>query len=246
VFRSRDFSLAIATQWAGFGAMFGSFFLLPMFLQQVRGYGSFETGLITLPQAVASAIFMQIGGRLFDRIGARPPVLAGLTLVAIALGLMTGITGSTTIRDLILPLTLMGAGMGLMMMSLSTHMLNSAPRELTSRVTALSQALQNVVSSLAIATFATVLQSRVPVHLAEAAGAAGGRPSAPALADASAAGFGDVYGAALGLIVFAWLLAWTLRRPRPVAATIEVAVGRGRPPRPDAEPEREPVVAGHL
>jgi EmrB/QacA subfamily drug resistance transporter len=247
VFRSRDFSLAIVTQWAGFGAMFGSFFLLPMFLQQVRGYGSFETGLITLPQAIASAIFMQIGGRLFDRIGARLPVLAGLTLVAISLGLMTRISGSTTMLELILPLALMGAGMGLMMMSLSTHMLNSAPRELTSRVTSLSQALQNVVSSLAIATFATILQSRVPVHLAEAAAsAAGGRPSAQALADASAAGFGDVYGVALGLIVFAWLLAWTLRRTRPAAPTIEVAVGRGQPPRPEPEPEREPVVAGHL
>ena len=69
VFRSRDFTLAILTQWAGFGAMFGSFFLVPLFLQQVRGYGSFETGLFTLPQAVASAIFMQISGRAFDRFG---------------------------------------------------------------------------------------------------------------------------------------------------------------------------------
>jgi EmrB/QacA subfamily drug resistance transporter len=245
VFRGRDFSLAIATQWAGFGAMFGSFFLLPMFLQQVRGYGSFETGLMTLPQAVASAIFMQIGGRLFDRVGARPPVLAGLALVATSLWLMTGISGSTTVRDLFLPLTLMGAGMGLMMMSLNTHMLNSTPRELTSRVTSLSQALQNVVSSLAIATFATVLQSRVPLHVADATAAAGGRPTPQALADASAAGFGDVYLVALGLIAVAWLLAWTLRRAQPPAA-IEVPVGAARPPQADPEPEREPVLAGHL
>src|SRR5260221_2408 len=40
VFRSRDFTLAILTQWAGFRAMFGTFFILPMFLQQIRGYGS--------------------------------------------------------------------------------------------------------------------------------------------------------------------------------------------------------------
>src|SRR6266581_944176 len=75
VFRSRDFTLAILTQWAGFGAMFGSFFLVPLFLQQVRGYGSFETGLFTFPQAVASAIFMQISGRAFDRFGVKPPVV---------------------------------------------------------------------------------------------------------------------------------------------------------------------------
>ena len=73
---------------------------MPLFLQQVRGYGSFETGLFTLPQAVASAIFMQIGGRLFDRVGARPPVVAGLTLVALSMGLMTRAHGATTGLDL--------------------------------------------------------------------------------------------------------------------------------------------------
>ncbi len=57
VFRGRDFSLGIVTQWAAFAAMFGTFFLIPVFLQQVRGYGAFETGLYTLPIAVASAIF---------------------------------------------------------------------------------------------------------------------------------------------------------------------------------------------
>ena len=133
----------------------------------------------------------------------------------------------------------MGAGMGLMMMSLNTHMLNSAPRELTGRVTALSQALQNVVSSLAIATFATVLSSRLPLHVAAATAAAGGRPSAAALADASAAGFDNVYMVAFGLIVCAWLLGWTLRRPAAATPALDAAVA-------PAIEEREPVVAAHF
>src|SRR5207249_4688182 len=66
VFRSRAFTLAIATQWVGNAAMFGTLFLVPLFLQQVRGYGSFATGLYTLPQAAASAVMMPIAGRLFD------------------------------------------------------------------------------------------------------------------------------------------------------------------------------------
>ncbi|MGH2355199.1 MAG: DHA2 family efflux MFS transporter permease subunit, partial [Chloroflexota bacterium] len=168
VFRSRDFTLAIMTQWIAFGAMFGTFFLVPLFLQQVRGYGSFETGLFTLPQALASALLMPLGGRLFDRIGARPLVLFGLALVVGAMWQMSGLSGTTTGQDLRLPLILMGAGMGSMMMALNTHVLNSAPRELVSRVTSLANALQNVVASLAIASFATVLQGRLPVHVAEA------------------------------------------------------------------------------
>jgi EmrB/QacA subfamily drug resistance transporter len=243
VFASRDFTLAIVTQWAAFGSMFGSFFLIPLFLQQVRGYGSFETGLLTIPQALASMLFMQVGGRLFDRVGARPPVLAGLALVGGAMWLLTGVTGGTTGPEMIPAFVLMGAGMGLMMMSLNTHMLNSAPRDLTSRVTALSQSLNNVVSSLAVATFATILQSRIPVHVAEAARAAGGQPTPQALADAAAAGFGDVYRTALLVTVAAWLLAWTLR---PVAAP---RTPQGGPSSPNgkapAAAEREPVLAGH-
>src|SRR5919204_6264336 len=177
VFRGRDFTLGILAQWTAFAAMFGTFFLIPLFLQQVRGYGAFETGVYTLPTAIASAIFMQIGGRPFERVGVRPPVLLGTTLIASAMWLLSGIRGQTSGEDLRLPLGLLGAGMGSMMMALNTHLLNSAPRELVGRVTSLTGALQNVVASLAIATFATILQARIPVHVAEAARAAGGQPA---------------------------------------------------------------------
>jgi EmrB/QacA subfamily drug resistance transporter len=247
VFRSRDFTLAILTQWAGFGAMFGSFFLIPLFLQQVRGYGSFETGLFTLPQAIASGIFMQVGGRAFDRVGARPPVLFGMTLIVGAMWLLSGISGNTTGEDLRLPLVLMGAGMGSMMMALNTHLLSAAPRELVGRVTSLTSALQNVVGSLAIATFATILQARIPLHVAEATAAAGGQPAPAMLADAAAFAFGDVYRTALAVAAMAWLLVWTLRRlqpaappPSPSRGADETVAGRWTGNRP----RREPMLAG--
>jgi EmrB/QacA subfamily drug resistance transporter len=242
VFRSRDFSLAIVTQWLAFGAMFGTFFLVPLFLQQVRGYGAFETGLFTLPQAIAAALFMQISGRAFDRVGARPPVLLGLTMVATAMWLLAGLSGVTAGEDLRLPLFLLGGGMGAMMMALNTHILSAAPRELVGRVTSLAQALQNVVASLAIATFATILQSRLPVHLAEAPAAAPGAPTAARLADAAAFAFGDVYRVALVVIAVAWCLVWTLRRVQLVAEPTSPAA----PLAPDAalRRDREPALAG--
>jgi EmrB/QacA subfamily drug resistance transporter len=248
VFRSRDFSLAIVTQWIGFGALFGTFFLLPLFLQQVRGYGSFATGLFTLPQALASALFMPLGGRVFDKIGARPPVLFGLTLVVAAMWLMSRLTGTTTGEDLRLPLVLMGAGMGSMMMALNTHILNSAPRDLVSRVTSLTNALQNVVASLAIATFATVLQARLPAHVAAVTAAAGGQPGPQALATAAAHAFGDVYRIAMVGALMAWAFAWTLRReavPAPAGRGAAPAAGRV-PLDGQREPEpAEPVMAMH-
>src|ERR687885_159080 len=217
VFRGRDFSLGILTQWTAFAAMFGTFFLIPLYLQQVRGYGALETGLYTLPIAVASAIFMQISGRVFDRVEARIPVLFRMTFIAGAMWLMSRIDGATTGSDLLVPMALMGAGMGSMMMALNTHLLNVAPRDLVGRVTSLTAAMQNVVASLGIATFATILQARIPFHIAEVSLATGGAPTPALLADATAFAFGDVYRTALMVVAVGWCLVWTLRRPRPAS-----------------------------
>ena len=212
VFRARDFTLGILTQWAAFAAMFGTFFLIPLFLQQVRGYGAFETGIFTLPTAIASAIFMQIGGRAFDRVGVRPPVLLGTTLIGTAMWMLSGLRGETSGEDLRLPLALLGAG---------THLLNSAPHELVGRVTSLTSALQNVVASLAIASFATELQVRIPAHVSEVAAVSVGSPSPALLADATAFAFGDVYRTAMIVVAVGWCLVWTLRRAPPASAEIQ-------------------------
>lgn len=164
VFRSVDFSLAIVVQWVGQFALFGALFLVPQFLQQARGYGAFDTGLILLPQALASGFLMPFGGVLFDKIGARWLVVIGLGLVSGAVFQLSHVSPTTVGHNLIIPLIMSGAGMGLMMMPLTTHLMNKAPRDLASRVTSLSSALQQVVNSLAVATLVTILTSRVKVH----------------------------------------------------------------------------------
>jgi EmrB/QacA subfamily drug resistance transporter len=234
VFAVPEFTRSVLTQWAGFGAIFGTFFLVPLFLQEVRGYGALETGLFTLPQAIAAGIFMQVSGRAYDRVGARPPVVIGLGLVGGAMWLLSQLSGTTTGADLRLPLFMLGAGLGTMMMALNTHILTTAPRDLVGRVTALTQALQNVVASLAIATFATILQARVPHHVAETSSAVAGAPTPEMLADAAAQAFGDVYRVALVIIVVAFCLALTLRRVP--------ASGGGTATAPSQTMEREPVL----
>jgi MFS family permease len=197
--------VAIAAQWLMIAGMFGTFFVIPVFLQQVLGYSPFMTGLITLPNALVAACTMPIAGRLFDRVGARPPVLIGMSIVALSFWMLSHLTAETTALDLMLPLAVMGGGMGFAMMPLGTHVLNSAPRDLVSRVTSLTGACQNVVGSLAIASFATLLQVNTVSNVAS------GMPPLSAQAQA----FGDVYGAALFVIVLAGLVTTTLRRPAP-------------------------------
>lgn len=180
IFQSQTFVLATVTQAAGQTAMFGTLFLIPLFLQGARGDGAFATGLLMLPLAIVPAFLMPVGGRLFDRYGVRIPVISGLVLTTVALGLFAELTTTASTFELFLPMSLWGAGLGLMLMPLNTYVLNAAPLDLVSRVTSLNGALMTVVGSLAIASFATLFQSRL-VGYAATSGVAG-RPMTLALA----------------------------------------------------------------
>lgn len=161
VFKSSNFTRGIVLQWIVQIALFGTLFLVPIFLQIAKNYSAFETGLILLPQAIAAGIFMPIGGKLFDRFGARPVVITGLAIVTLAGFILSQISADTTILTLMIPLSMLGAGMGLSMMPLNTHIMQSAPKELVSRVTSLTAAAQQVMTSFAIAGLSTILASRI-------------------------------------------------------------------------------------
>ncbi|MCO7127249.1 DHA2 family efflux MFS transporter permease subunit [Sporolactobacillus shoreicorticis] len=204
VFLSSDFSRGIIVQWVTQIALFGTMFLIPLFLQQGKGFSPFESGLSILPQAAAAAVFMPIGGRLFDRLGARPVVATGLIFVTSAAYFLSGISASDGSRALILPLALLGAGMGLSMMPLNTHIIQAAPEQIVSRVTSLTNAFQQVMMSFAVAGLSTILSGRMEVHLKD-----GVQPL-----QALASSFGDTFTVLIGIALVGLVLSFTLRRPK--------------------------------
>ncbi|WP_166238534.1 MDR family MFS transporter [Paenibacillus turpanensis] len=204
VFRSGNFTRGIIVQWIAQIALFGTLFLVPLFLQQAKGFTAFTTGLIMLPQALSSGIFMPIGGRLYDRFGARPVVIAGLTIVTTAGVLLSTVSATTSLIMIMLPLAMLGAGMGLSMMPLNTHIIQSAPIHLVSRVTSLTAAAQQVMTSFAVAGLSTVLASRMEHYVQTGA-------QGPALMYSS---FGDTFLVMASIGVVGAVMGFLLRRPK--------------------------------
>ncbi|WP_232381122.1 MDR family MFS transporter [Paenibacillus tianjinensis] len=207
VFRSSDFSRGILLSWVTQAALFGSMLFVPLYLQQIRNYTPLETGLILLPQALASGIGMPIGGRLFDKIGARPLLFVGLSIISTALFMLSGITTDTSLPLIMLWLFMMGLGMGLSMMPVNTHVLNSAPREWVGRVTPLTAAAQQVVVSFAVAGMTGYLTSQISVHTKELT--EGGNPLAAAVL-----GFNDVFFLSACIAVAGVVISLILRKPK--------------------------------
>ncbi|OAB71470.1 DHA2 family efflux MFS transporter permease subunit [Paenibacillus crassostreae] len=161
VFKSLKFNISIYIQWIFQIALFGTMFMVPLFLQEVHQYSALKTGLLMLPQATASGIFVLISGRLFDRLGARPLVMSGMAAIGGAAFLLSHVSVSGEMTMLILALFLLGSGMGLAMMPLTTHIIQLAPSHLVDRVTALTSAAQQFISSFAIAGLMTILTSQM-------------------------------------------------------------------------------------
>lgn len=203
VFRSMDFTKGILVQWIAQIAMFGSSFMVPMLLISVKSYSAMEAGFIMLPQTVFSGIFMTISGRLFDKTGARPLLFVGLGVVSWAAFLLSGLSPNDGILKIMLALALFGTGMGLSMMPLNTYLLKAAPPQLVGRVTSLTSAMQQVMTSLAIAGLSTILTT----HLANKA-AGNSSPSVEIYFDA----FGETYLVVVGLGIIGALLALLLRK----------------------------------
>jgi EmrB/QacA subfamily drug resistance transporter len=139
-------------------AIMGSLFLLPVFLQNLRGYGPFQTGLLMVPEAVAAAVMLPVSGVLVNRINPAflaVPGMVMITYITYCLSKINLHTGDTALAGL---LAFLGAAMGLGLMPAMTAGLNAVPERLTGQGSSLLNIVRQVGSSFSIAILSSVLQ----------------------------------------------------------------------------------------
>lgn len=140
-------------------AMMGALFVLPVFLQNGIGLTPLQTGLLTMPGALVTAALMPISGALFDKIGARPLAIAGFTVMLISSIFLINLNYNWTFTSIMIIYMIRQSGMGLSNMPLSTAGMNSVPRLLMNRASALQNTLRNVAGSIGAAVLSTVMQN---------------------------------------------------------------------------------------
>jgi predicted MFS family arabinose efflux permease len=146
-------------------ALFGAVILMPLFLQQVQGYGALDSGLILATQGLAAAAASPLSGYLTDRLGARAVVPVGVSLLVAATIWLTTISPSTPAVTICLMLVLRGFGMGFSMMpAMAAAYVTLAP-SMISRATSVTNVIQRVASGLGTAAMATILGNRIAANL---------------------------------------------------------------------------------
>jgi EmrB/QacA subfamily drug resistance transporter len=208
-FKYASFTFANLTIVVSTIGMFAGLFFLPLFLQNIRGIGAMETGLLMLPGALVSGLMMPVVGRLFDRIGPRPLVIVGLLLMAFITFLYHNLNLATATVTVMLWTTLRGFVMPLAMMPAQTAAMADIPTELIGRASAITNIVSRISSSLGIAVLTSLLTSRQVFHSAHLSWAlnAANPTVTDLLARAGTAMGGGAHGRSMALALLSGMIA---------------------------------------
>ena len=161
LFAKPIFTLAAITGYVSTVALFGAEFLMPLYLQVLRGRTALQAGLLLLPLAIASAFVSPFAGRLYDKFGPRPLATLGFGLLAINTWQLSQLTTTTSIAWIQFLLALRGIALGLTVQTTLTTALSVVPGRQTARGSALINATRQVIQSIGVAILATVLATAV-------------------------------------------------------------------------------------
>jgi MFS transporter, DHA2 family, multidrug resistance protein len=146
--------------------MFGSTFLLPLYLQNSLGYTALQAGAMFLPVGLLQAFISPISGIVSDRINAKIPAAIGILLLAISLYMNSTMSLSTERHEIMITLVLRGIAMGLLFTPLSTLALSEIPPHKMAQASGLFNVIRQIGGSFGVAIMGTMLTRRFIFHSA--------------------------------------------------------------------------------
>jgi MFS family permease len=158
LFRNRTSNLGLTTQTIQWLTMQGSFFVISVFLQQVRGYNAIQTGLMLTPTTIGVLLAAGAAERLARRRSQRFLIRRGFGVTIVGLLLVLALGREHSSNWTFMPgLFLVGAGIGVMLTS-SVNVVQSAfPEEDQGDISGVSRSVSNLGSSLGVALAGSVL-----------------------------------------------------------------------------------------
>ena len=202
--RSRD-RLGAYLMMLGLGTtLFGVFFFLTLFVQNVWGYSPLRAGVAFLPLTAAVLASTAATTRLVPRIGARPLLLAGAAASAGGLYWLSRLTEHGTFAGGLLgPVLVTGAGLGLLFVPLSLVALARVPEADSGAASSLLNTARQVGGSIGLAVLGTVAWTAVANSAHAQAAVSAPTARAAAYQHALAAGFDRAFlvGAGISLLM---------------------------------------------
>jgi EmrB/QacA subfamily drug resistance transporter len=172
LFRARAFSGASWLLFLAGLSIYGAMLLLPLYFQQARGYSALTAGLLLIPQGVGSILPRTIVGRLTDKLGPRPVVLAGIVLAAA--GTVPFALAGVRTSDVLLAAALVvrGAGLGAATIAVMAGAFQGLSQAEIPHASSATRIMQQVGGAFGAAVLAVILAAQAAGHAPGPAGLA--------------------------------------------------------------------------
>ncbi len=201
LFRNKTFTGANATMALVALAMFGVFFFVSLFVQNILHYSPVQAGASFLPMTLCIIFFAPVAGKLSDRIGSRWLMGGGMGLVGISLLLFSLLTQHSSFWNLFPALLVGGAGMAMAMTPTTAAAMSSVPVDKAGVGSGVLNSMRQVGGSLGVAIMGAILGSYISVG-----------PRSPLFPGQFVDGFQAALHVAAGIAFVAALFALTLVR----------------------------------
>lgn len=171
LFRNRVVAVSVSAGFLAGVAMFGAISFVPLFAQSALGSTATEAGSLLTPLLLSWVGLSIVGGRLMLRVGYRAMTVAGLFVLTLGFVLLSNFQRTTPRLWLYVDLVLIGAGLGMTMLTLLIAVQQSVARERLGVATSLNQFSRSIGGAVGVAIMGAVLTAGLASHLQRAAGA---------------------------------------------------------------------------
>jgi len=144
--------------------MFGSTFLIPLYLQNSMGYTARQAGAVFLPLGLIQGVVAPLAGIFSDKINPKVPIILGALLLSFSFYLNSSMSYLTELDYIMLTLYLRGLAMGMMFGPLTTISLLSIPRHKMAQASGISNVIRQVGGSFGVALLSSIFASRIAMH----------------------------------------------------------------------------------
>ncbi len=164
LFGKRTFASASVLGWVSAVALFGAEFLLPIYLQTLRGQTPLQAGLLVLPLAIGAGLTTPIAGALYNRVGGRWLIAFGSLLLALNTWQLANISLDTSYLIIMEIVAIRGIALGCVLQTTLTAALVGLKPQQFPRATSLLNASRNIFQSLGIAILGTIVTSQFTAY----------------------------------------------------------------------------------
>jgi MFS family permease len=165
MFRNRVVAVSVAAGFLAGVAMFGAISFVPLFAQGALSLTATQAGSLLTPLMLSWVGMSIIGGRLLLKVGYRPTCLVGFALLTLGFALLSGFQRETARVWLYFDLVMIGAGLGLTMLTLLIAVQQAVPRAQLGIATSLNQFSRSIGGAVGVAVMGAVLTAGLAAQL---------------------------------------------------------------------------------